>query len=340
MQTQPAGHTGVPARYAPISPELTPSGIRAIPASASSTAPAFDRLYIRRPRAWLVAILVAYAVAALSYALNTPAWQAPDEPAHYNYIAHIAQQRSLPVLQMGDYDQALLEGLKSSRFNPPEGVERIRYESHQPPLYYLLATPVYWSSGGNLLALRLFGVLIGLGALLLLYLCLELIFPTKTLIVVGATAFAALLPMHVAMLAAVNNDGLAELLVMASMLAMLSWMRLSFLEAVEDEGEGGAQGERGRSAASSCGHSPGTGHADENVCLCADADSAGDCGDGHLAETRGAAQRKRQSIRGRRGEASGQVFASPCGCWSLRRCWRLYGGCAIDLSMGAGTCSD
>ena len=56
------------------------------------TPEAFDSLYIRRPRAWLAAILVAYLVSAVLYAWNTPAWQAPDEPAHYNYIAHIAEQ--------------------------------------------------------------------------------------------------------------------------------------------------------------------------------------------------------------------------------------------------------
>lgn len=193
----------------------------------------FDTLYIQRPRAWLAAILAAYLLAAFSFALNTPPWQTPDEPAHYNYIAHIATQGSLPVLQMDDYDQALLDRLLSAHFGAadpgtPADVASLRYESHQPPLYYVLATPIYWVSGGSLLALRIFGVVIGAATIVLLYLCLELVFPTKTLIVVGATAFAALLPMHVAMLAAVNNDGLAELLVVASMLVTLSWMRCRF----------------------------------------------------------------------------------------------------------------
>ena len=56
----------------------------------------------------------------------------------------------------------------------------------------------------------------------------KLVFPKKTLIIVGATAFVALLPMHVALFAAVNNDGLAEMLVMASMLILLYWMRGRF----------------------------------------------------------------------------------------------------------------
>ena len=88
----------------------------------------------------------------------------------------------------------------------------------------MMTQDTYWGLSGE----ALFSILIGAGTILLLYLCLELVFPTKTLIVVGAAAFAALLPMHVAMSAAVNNDGLAELLVMASMLVALVWMRARF----------------------------------------------------------------------------------------------------------------
>ncbi len=191
----------------------------------------FDNLYIVRPRVWLGMVLAAYVIAALSYAHFTPDWQSPDEPAHYNYIATIAETGSLPVLQLGDYNQAILSNLVATRFTNPALATTLRYESHQPPLYYLLASPVYWVSGGNLFALRLFGVFIGLCTLTLLYLCLELVFPRKTLIVVGATAFAALLPMHVSILSSVNNDGMAELLIMASMLVLLHWIRERFYAA-------------------------------------------------------------------------------------------------------------
>lgn len=188
----------------------------------------FDKLYIPRPRRWIIGILIAYVVLAANFAFNTPRWQAPDEPAHYNYIAHIAHQRQLPVLHEGDYDQQLLGLLHQTRFEDETMVSRLRYESYQPPLYYLLATPVYWLSGGSLLALRLLSVVIGAGVLVLLYRALELVFPGKPLITVSATAFAALLPMHVALMAAVTNDGLAELLIMASLLIFLGWMRAHF----------------------------------------------------------------------------------------------------------------
>lgn len=193
--------------------------------SVAESAINFDRLYVARPRLWLVVLLIGFFVVAVRYASLTPNWQAPDEPAHYNYIADIATNATLPVLRMGDYNQRHLGYLVNLGFPADHDISRIRYESYQPPLYYIAATPVFWFTDGSLFALRLFNVYLGLAALLLLYLCLELVFPTKPLIPLGATAFAALLPMHVAVASAVNNDVLAEVLVLAASLALLHWMR-------------------------------------------------------------------------------------------------------------------
>ena len=102
----------------------------------------FDHLYVRRPRRWLAVIVLAYILVATLYAFNTPLWQAPDEPAHYNYIAHIAETGTLPVLEAGDDDQAQLELLLERAFAPKLPIEALQYESYQPPLYYLSAVPV------------------------------------------------------------------------------------------------------------------------------------------------------------------------------------------------------
>jgi hypothetical protein len=189
---------------------------------------AFDRLYIGAPRRWLAALLVAYLIGGFNFAYFTPAWQAPDEPAHYNYIAHIAQTLTLPELHRGDYNQSYLGLLINNRFPPKFSTASLRYESYQPPLYYLAATPIFWLTDGSLLALRLFGVAIGALSIILIYACLTLVFPGKTLVPLGAAAFAGLLPMHMAMGASVNNDGMAELLVLAAMLVLLAWMRRNF----------------------------------------------------------------------------------------------------------------
>ena len=185
----------------------------------------FDHLYIQHPSRWVMVLLLAYLGIGSLFALLTPAWQAPDEPAHYNYIAHIATEGTLPVLQWGDYDQGYLARLLKKRFPRRLSIAPLRYESYQPPLYYLSAAPLFWLSNGNLFMMRLYNVLLGAASILIFYRCLRVVFPHKHLLTVGATAFAALLPMHVAMSAAVNNDGLAELLVLASLLALIHWMQ-------------------------------------------------------------------------------------------------------------------
>ncbi len=173
----------------------------------------------------LRSILVLYALLALLFALTTPPWQNPDEPAHYNYIAHLAETLRFPVLRMGDYDQAYLQELMDAGFPPDRSVAPLRYEFHQPPLYYLLVTPVFWASGGELWALRLASVLLGAGVILLIARCAQIVCPRRPHIALGAAAFGAFLPMHLALLAAVNNDALAELLITGAVLVLLRWLQ-------------------------------------------------------------------------------------------------------------------
>lgn len=190
-----------------------------------------------RPPFILAIILLGYLTAATLFALLTPPWQLPDEPAHYNYIAHIARGDGLPVLKMGDFDAEYIGQVVSERFPAELSVEPLRYESYQPPLYYLTAVPIYWLANGMndvtspadyghaLQALRLYGVLLGFGTLLLIYNCLAIAFPDRPAVRLCATAFAGTLPMHVAMTAAVNNDSLAIFLLLASSLVLLRWMK-------------------------------------------------------------------------------------------------------------------
>lgn len=192
-----------------------------------------DQHYIRRPRLWLFLIILTYGAVATNFALMTPAWQAPDEPAHYHYIADIATYKALPVLQREHYNQRCLEELVSAKFPLDQApVDRpiacMRYESYQPPVYYLLSAVIYGLSGGSLIALRLFGVAIGIGIILLCYYSLNLVFPDKPLVTLGATAFTAFLPMHVAVTASVTNDAFAELVLLAVIAMLLQWSRQQF----------------------------------------------------------------------------------------------------------------
>src|SRR6266545_4874554 len=63
-------------------------------------------------------LLGLHAVLTLIYSFMTPLWDSFDEPGHYSYARYIAIHHALPPVgtKLSDYD-----------------------ESHQPPLYYILA---------------------------------------------------------------------------------------------------------------------------------------------------------------------------------------------------------
>ncbi len=166
----------------------------------------------------LLAILWAYLLAGSLYAVYTPPWQAPDEPAHYNYIRQLANGR-FPIMQNQDYDEAYRNAAVSSGFAPQYDITRLSYEDYQPPLYYLLQTPLFWLTDGNLVTLRLMAVLMGALTLALAYSVAQHVFQQRWL-TLTAVAFIAFLPQHVAIQASLNNDALSELLI-AAMLAVL-----------------------------------------------------------------------------------------------------------------------
>jgi len=175
----------------------------------------------------LLLILLIYLALGAGYALLTPLWQAPDEPAHFNNIVHIAATGRLPVLQPGDYDQAYLEELKAAGFPPELSIDSVRYEGHQPPLYYLLMTPVLWFLQGAGLAVQVWALRllnVGVGALVILFIWLSArrLFPKRPRVALLAAGFVAFLPLHIAMSAAINNDALAELFIAAVMFRLLA----------------------------------------------------------------------------------------------------------------------
>ncbi len=181
---------------------------------------------LRLERAGLIAILVAYLVLAGLYAALTPAWQIPDEPAHYNYVRQVAQAGCCPTLTASDWDDAYRQQLVDSGFAPQylDRLETVQYEDHQPPLYYLLLAPIYSLTGGSLLALRLVSALIGAGVILAIYGAARAVSGGSAPLALGAAGFAAFIPQHVAILAGVSNDGLAELVVAVGMLLGLWYL--------------------------------------------------------------------------------------------------------------------
>jgi 4-amino-4-deoxy-L-arabinose transferase-like glycosyltransferase len=171
----------------------------------------------------LAAALLAYFVLAFGYLTLTPAWQNPDEPAHFNYVAYVATTGGLPVLQPGDWDSALLERLKTGTLQPQDDITTIRYESWQPPLFYLLAAPVYRLSPQQdaLARLRALNVAFGAITLVLAYLVAR-----EVLAHPGAVPLAMVgIPMFTAVSAALSADPLANLLAAAVVLALVIRVR-------------------------------------------------------------------------------------------------------------------
>ena len=129
----------------------------------------------------------------------------PDETAHVLYVRHLLSERTLPILTSGGGN----------------------YEAHQPPLYYLTIAPVM--ALGQVLGRgspvdhsgapppdvwlgRLWSVLIAAGVTVACYLLGCAVFPRSRWLPIGVGLTSALLPGHIINLAAITNDGLAELL--------------------------------------------------------------------------------------------------------------------------------
>lgn len=177
----------------------------------------------RTEYALLGLLLLAYLALGAAFAVRTPVWQAPDEPAHYNYVHQLADGH-WPVIEPGDWDQAYLSEVVGSEFDPAYPVVGITYEDWQPPLYYLAQWPVYRLSGGSLPAMRLLSVLFGAGVVALAWVIGRAVFDGNAPRALAVAAFVAFLPQHLAILGSVNNDSLAELIITAILaLLVLPW---------------------------------------------------------------------------------------------------------------------
>jgi 4-amino-4-deoxy-L-arabinose transferase-like glycosyltransferase len=165
----------------------------------------------------ILLVLLLYGVFATAYALVTPYrspgylattrqvvpdYGAPDERAHANYVARLLGGEGLGVLRPDD----------------PQGAEH--YQFHQPPLYYVLAAgwcrlvgadPQDAETGRRL---RFLNVSIGVATALGIY--FAAIWGLGNVgIARCAMAVGALMPMHLALCAAVSNDPL--------LIALSSW---------------------------------------------------------------------------------------------------------------------
>ncbi len=143
----------------------------------------------------LLLSIFAFLALGLALVIRVPMGASPDEAAHWQYIQYIASNRQLPVFRV-------------EMVPPAPG-----YEFHQPPLYYALAAPG-WAilpAGVENAWARVLSLFCGALTLIFIWKSAHLLFPADRSIAVMATAFAALLPLHLGVSAGSNNDALGGL---------------------------------------------------------------------------------------------------------------------------------
>ena len=170
----------------------------------------------------------------LLYAWLVPPWQAPDEPAQFEYAALVARLHRVPFASDTDpqLDQAIGESLNRQHFfiylqgkapeHAPATLSAAREQffmprqvGGDPPLYYVLAAgllsalPLH-SVEAQLLALRLLGGLWAAGAALCAYVAARALSDDRG-VALAAGLLVALQPMFAFIGGAAGNDGLANL---------------------------------------------------------------------------------------------------------------------------------
>ncbi|HEU4752986.1 MAG TPA: glycosyltransferase family 39 protein, partial [Armatimonadota bacterium] len=161
-------------------------------------------------------ILLVSAALGLAYTRATPVGENPDEGAHLQYIRVLATEHRLPQLDLT---------------RRREVTRDVNYEAHQAPLYYALAVPFF--QAGQALAgeagagqgPRLLSILIGLAGTALVWLLAREVAPERPALWGAAAAFAAFLPMRLAVNASVSNDALAEATASLALLVMVRMVK-------------------------------------------------------------------------------------------------------------------
>jgi tetratricopeptide (TPR) repeat protein len=157
-------------------------------------------------RALLIGLTVIWIVLFANNLGALPALYGFDAAAHMEYVQYISEHKSLPLANEG-------------------------YEMFQPPLYYVLCAALLKLCGlslpqpGAVLALRLFGMAVGIAHWFLVWASLRLLFEEDRGVAKWGGALAACLPMLVYLSQYITNEGFAAACVSACIYVCLRMLQ-------------------------------------------------------------------------------------------------------------------
>jgi hypothetical protein len=195
----------------------------------------------------ILAAFVALAlIRGLLYAAVIPPWQAPDEPAHFEYARLLADKGRL--ISSNDLSrplqQAVIASMVRFRFwdlgyytypynpaKPPQDFGQIwlsSHETHQQPLYYILCAMAIWpwrtaDVTTQLYVMRLLSVLFFAGIVAAAFLTARTLFPADLALTAAIVAVVLWQPMLTFLSSTVNNDNLANLLMAWLVVLLVRW---------------------------------------------------------------------------------------------------------------------
>jgi len=170
-------------------------------------------------------------------AIRYPLWSPVDEGAHYDYVASIAEHAALPVLgktPASEQELAIRQGVYPrhttivvSKF----GLGGLSYEAFQPPLYYVVASPVFRLSGNyrtKAYLLRFFGLVLLVAAVALLARLSRHVLKKRWLYGLSVGLVVFMMPGVIVRSVTISNVNLAIPLVIACVSEMwIAWERKS-----------------------------------------------------------------------------------------------------------------
>lgn len=205
-----------------------------------------------RPSTLLLVVWLAFLARGVFYCVEQPLWEGFDEWAHFAYIQHVAELRALPS-RTDPVSEELRQSLETAPLSPsaarigpytitfddywqlpPErrirrasqtGILARQYEAQQPPLYYVLAAPVFLLADrlplhAQVVSLRLAGMTVASSVIFLAFAASRLALPGESMSLLAA-AFLACLPGFFIDVCRVGNDSLAIALTSAAILFAL-----------------------------------------------------------------------------------------------------------------------